>query len=353
MRRVGWSILGENPNFTEEQNKYDGNKALPETLTNRTCQLLHVSLPGGLLLLLLLAVPHWVAAETTLAEMLHEVRSTEVSSPGKGIAKSRLPSAAELTLAEKLFQRVFVGENNSELRQQWESLGFELVEKTGETGPLLIVREHDKGTKKYEGKGFFVFSTDQESLTVLQVPHSFHDAETEVIALKLVAKNNFRAAAWNTAPAELPVHSPLSADSRTPSVRDYMLAFTRALMAVEVDSYVVQLHSFEKNEVYTSNAAHADIILSGYSDKSSKAIGWLGRCLKKELDYKVRIFPFEVQEMGAGENVLGANYNAVGELMQAEGSQGFVHLVMGGTFREELQSYPKVQEKMLTCLNRE
>lgn len=132
-----------------------------------------------------------------------------------------------------------------------------------------------------------------------------------------------------------------------------MLAFTRALMAVEVDSYVVQLHSFEKNEVYTSNAAHADIILSGYSDKSSKAIGWLGRCLKKELDYKVRIFPFEVQEMGAGENVLGANYNAVGELMQAEGSQGFVHLVMGGTFREELQSYPKVQEKMLTCLNRE
>jgi len=109
---------------------------LPETLTNRTCQLLHVSLPGGLLLLLLLAVPHWVAAETTLAEMLHEVRSTEVSSPGKGVAKARLPSAAELTLAEKLFQRVFVGENNSELRQQWESLGFELIEKTGETGPF-------------------------------------------------------------------------------------------------------------------------------------------------------------------------------------------------------------------------
>ena len=325
---------------------------MPEKLTNRVYQLLRISLPGGLLLLLLLAVPHWVAAET-LAKMLHEVRSTEVSVPGKDIEKTQLPSAAELILAEKLFQRVFAGENNSELRQQWESLGFGLIEKASETGPLLVLQELDKGTKKYDGKGFFVFAIDRESTTVLQVPHSFHDAETEIIALELIAKNNFRAAAWNTSPTELPVHSPLSPDSRTPPARGYMLAFTRALMAIEVDSYVVQLHSFEKSKVYTSNASHADIILSSYGDQSSQAIGWLGRCLKKELDYKVRIFPFEVQEMGAGENMPGANYNAVGELMQAESSQGFVHFVMGGMFREELRSYPQVQEKLFACLNRE
>ncbi len=285
--------------------------------------------------------------------MLREVRSTEMSVPGKNIEKAQLPNAAELTLAEKLFQRVFVGENNSELRQQWGLLGFELREKMSETGPLLILRELDKGTKKYDGKGFFIFSMDQESATVLQVPHSFHDADTDIIALELMTKNNFRAAAWNTTPVELPVHSPLSPDSRTPPAKGYMLAFTRALMAIDVDSYVVQLHSFEKTKVYTPNASHADIILSGYGEQSSQTIGWLGRCLKKELDYKVRIFPFEVQEMGAGENIPGANYNAIGELMQTENSQGFVHLVMGSLFREELQSYTQVQEKLFACLSRE
>ncbi len=328
------------------------NELLPKKITNLSYPLLRIRFLGGLLLFLLLTMPHWAVAET-LAEMLHEVRSAQVSMPEKGIEKAQLPSAAELVLAEKLFQRVFSGENNSELRQQWENLGFGLIEKTSETGPLLVLRELDKGTKKYDGKGFFVFAINQESTTVLQAPHSFHDAETEVITLELMAKNNFRAAAWNTSPAELPVHSPLSPDSRTPPAKGYMLAFTRALMAIEADSYVVQLHSFEKNKVYTSNASHADIILSGYGEQSSRAIGWLGRCLKKELDYKIRIFPFEVQEMGAGENIPGANYNAVGELMQAENNQGFVHLVMGGMFREELRSYPQVQEKLFVCLNRE
>ncbi len=333
-------------------NVYSGNEPVPKKITNWSYQLLRISLPGGLLLFLLLTAPQWAAAET-LADMLREVRSTQVSVPEKDIEKAPLPSAAELALAKKLFQRVFSGENNSELRQQWESLGFGLIEKTSETGPLLVLRERDEGTKKYDGKGFFVFAIDQESATVLQVPHSFHDAETDIIALELMAKNNFRAAAWNTSPAELPVHSPLSPDSRTPPAKGYMLAFTRALMAIDPDSYVMQLHSFDKNNVYTPNASHADIILSGYGEQSSPAIGWLGRCLKKELDYKVRIFPFEVQEMGAGDNMPGANYSAVGELMQAENNQGFVYFVMGSMFREELRSYHQVQEKLFACLSRE
>jgi len=327
-------------------------KVLLEKLNNRLYQLLCMSLPRGLLLLFLLITPQWVTAKT-LVEMLHEVRSTEVNVFGKDGEKAQSASVAEQVLAEKLFQRVFAGENNPELRQQWADLGFELIEKSGETGLFLVLRELDRDTKKYDGKGFFVFARDRESVTVLQAPHSFYDAETEIIALELMVKNNFRAAAWNTAPAELPVHSPLSPNVHAPPAKGYMLAFTRALMAIEVDSHVVQLHSFEKNKVYTSNALHADIILSGYGEQSSHSIGWLGRCLKKKLDYKVRIFPFEVQEMGAGKNIPGANYNAVGELMQAENSQGFVSLVMSNMFREELRSYPQVQEKLFACLSRE
>jgi len=330
--------------------EHDENEVPGGKLNNRGYKLL--SLSDGLLLLLLLALPQWVTA-ATLADMLHEVRSTGVNVARESVEGISSSSTEELALAEKLFRRVFTGESSQELRQQWADLGFELTEKRGETGPLLVLRESGADKKKYDGKGFFVFSTDRESVTVLQAPHSFHDAETEIIALELMTKNNFRAAAWNTAPAESPVHSPLSPDSHTLPAKGYMLAFTRALMAIETDSYVVQLHSFEKNKTYTSNASHADIIISGYGEQPSQTIGWLGRCLKKELDYKVRIFPFEVQEMGAGENISGANYNAVGELMQAEDNQGFVHFAMSSMFREELRSYPQVQQKMFACLNRE
>ena len=304
-------------------------------------------------LLILMASPQWVAAES-LAEMLHAVRSTE-NPAKKDSEKTYSPSDADLHLAEKLFRRVLVGESGPGLRQQWASLGFELTGTRSEKVPLLVLQEFGEGSTQshFQGKGFFVFAVDRESKTVLQAPHSFQDAETEAIALELMANHNFRAAAWNTAPVKPPVHSSLLPDLVVPPAKNYLLAFTRALMTVEPDSRVVQLHGFEQKNMYTANAKHADIILSGYGNHPNQAIGWLGRCLKKNLDYKVRTFPFEVQEMGAGTKIVGASYNAIGEMMQKAGSQGFVHLSMGAAFRQELRDYPQVQKKLFACLSRE
>jgi len=310
---------------------------------------------AGLIFLSLLAAPHWVAAES-LADMLDAVRSQNVQNDVEKSDRHWPPSDADMALAEKLFRRVFAGESGPKLRQQWATLGFELTGTRSETDPILVLQEFGEGPTQnsYTGKGFFVFAVGRESKTVLQAPHSFHDAETRVIALELMANNNFRAAAWNTAAASLPVHSVLPTDLLTPVVPDYMVAFTRALMTVEADSRVVQLHSFEKNKMYSPSASHADIILSGYGEESNQAIGWLGRCLKKRMDFKVRTFPFEVQEMGAGqEGLSGASANAVGAVMHAAESQGFVHLAMSGTFREELRSYPQVQQDLFACLSRE
>lgn len=115
----------------------------------------------------------------------------------------------------------------------------------------------------------------------------------------------------------------------------------------------MQLHSFEKKKMYSSNATHADIILSGYGEQTNRAIGWLGRCLKKGDSFKIRTFPFEVQEMGVGKNISGASDNAIGKAMQEAGSQGFIHLAMSGLYREELRSFPQVQKKLFACLSRE
>ena len=130
-----------------------------------------------------------------------------------------------------------------------------------------------------------------------------------------------------------------------------MLAFTRALMSVEPDKRVLQLHSFDQKKMYSPSAQHADIILSGYGDLPNQAVGWLGRCLKEKMDYTVRTFPFEVQEMGAANKMTGASYNAVGELLSAVGSQNFLHISMGGVFRQDLRTYPDVPKKLFSCLN--
>ena len=300
------------------------------------------------LVLLLLSAPRWVVAET-LAEMLHAVRSSVTTD------EVTYPSEQELAVAEKLFVRLFTGESGPKLRREWGELGFELTGTRSERTPFLVLQEFGGGATQndFYGKGFFVFSLNRELKTVLQVPHSFHDAETEDIARELMVNGNFRAAAWNTAPAKMPVHPSFLPESFAPPPQDYMLAFTRALMTVEPDKRVVQLHSFEKKNMYSSNASHADIILSGYGEQPSQAIGWLGRCLKKEMDYTVRTFPFEVQEMGAANKMAGASYNAVGEAMIAAGSQNFLHVSMGGLFREELRAYPAVQTKLFACLNRQ
>jgi hypothetical protein len=316
--------------------------------------LVYLSCAGVLrcaVVMLCMALPQWGFAET-LAEMLSAVRSTVVQ-PNE--AALWAPSDAELAQAEKLFRRLLAGESGPKLRQQWASLGFELTGTRSESVPYLVLQESGEGPTQndYVGKGFFVFAVGRNSRTVLQAPHSFHDAQTEAIALELIVKKNFRAAAWNTAPAKLPVHSTLPPDMQAKPVRDYMWAFTRALMTVEPNSRVVQLHSFEKKKMYTANGSHADIILSGYGGQANRAIGWLSRCLKKNDSFKVRTFPFEVQEMGAGKNLSGASDNVIGELMQKADSQGFVHLGMSGVYREELRSYPQVQEKLFACLSRE
>lgn len=293
---------------------------------------------------LVLGLPR-LALSDGLSEMLHAVQSADAKSP----------TEKDLAEAEKLFRRLFMGERGPALRQQWADLGFELTGTRAEKDPLLVLQEFGDGATQsdFSGKGFFVFAVGRHSKTVLQAPHSFRDEDTQDIALKLMAQHNFRAAAWNTGPAKLPVHATVLPGTSAPPAKDYLLAFTRALMTIEPDSRVVQLHSFDQKKMYSATAKHADIILSGFGDQPNQAIGWMSRCLKKNLSYKIRVFPYEVQEMGAGRNLSGASDNAIGALMQAAESQGFVHLAMSEIFREDLRSFPQVQEKLFACLSRE
>ncbi len=255
------------------------------------------------------------------------------------------PSGEDLKTAERLFRRIFRGERSPVLRQAWKKLGFELTGTRHNDVPVLILREFGKSTsrKNFKGLGFFAFAADRTSSTVLQVPHSFNEPGTGDIAIQLLADGNFRAAAWNTAPAATPTHPQLRPERFSIPPADYITAFTRALLSAFPDPSVVQLHGFDPEEMYTPSAQNSHIIVSGYGKTGNTATGRLGRCLKGRLDNIVRIFPTEVKEMGA-------TINRIGKLMVENNSQGFVHLAMNKGFRQELRSDPEVRQNLFSCL---
>ena len=74
---------------------------------------------------------------------------------------------------------------------------------------------------------------------------------------------------------------------------------------------------------------------------------------EKKLNYTIRTFPFEVQEMGAATRMAGATYNAAGGLMSENGSQGFLRISMSEVFRQELRNYPDAPNKLFACLNQQ
>ncbi|NOX76255.1 MAG: hypothetical protein GXP17_06500, partial [Gammaproteobacteria bacterium] len=211
--------------------------------------------------------------------------------------------------------------------------------------PLLILREFGEGATQnvFKGLGFFAFAVDRESETVLQAPHSFNESDTADIAIQLMADGNFRAAAWNTAPAAIPTHPQLRPERFPVPPDDYLTAFTRALLSSFAEPRIVQLHGFDPEDMYTPSARNSHIIVSGYGKTGNSATGRLGRCLKGKLENIVRVFPFEVKEMGA-------IVNTAGKLMAESGSQGFVHLAMSTGFRQELRSDPEVRQNLFSCL---
>jgi hypothetical protein len=298
----------------------------------------------GCFLYVLLILPFAAQAET-LSQFWHSVHSERLVAPDAG----------QLRQAEVLFRRLLTGESGPELRAAWAELGFELTGTRSERDPLLVLREFGEGSTQelFSGKGLFVVAPTRHSRTVLQVPHSFRDADTAEIALQLMANKNIRAAAWNTAPVVAPPHAAVLPELQVKPAADYLSAFSRALLTVMPEVRVVQLHSFERDKMYTASGRHADIILSGYGEQPNPALGRLGRCLKKRLHYTVRSFPFEVQEMGAANHMTGAAYNVIGEIMAEHGSEGFVHLAMSGPFRSEMRTYPDVRENLYACLSGE
>jgi hypothetical protein len=305
------------------------------------------SIPEIILVTSILAIgyqPAPVHAET-LSEHFYNVRSEE----------NVQPTVAELFKAEALFRRLLTGDSGPAIRREWAELGFELTGTRSERDPLLILQEFGDGATQnaYSGKGFFVISTNRDSKIVIQATHSFKDAESADIALQLMANSNILAAAWNTAPISERPHPTIPPQDSSKHRGNYITAFTKAIMTSLHESHVVQIHSFEPNSVHSDKGKKSDVILSGYGDQPNQSIGWLNRCLKDNLRYKINTFPLDVNEMGAAADTPGAADNSVGKLLASEKNHDFAHISLGSSFRQELKNYPDDREKTYSCFSRD
>lgn len=303
------------------------------------------SISHTLLLTSILLSGYWPTSVTaeTLSDYFYNVRSEKIAQP----------TVAELFKAEALFRRLLTGESGPAIRREWAELGFELTGTRSERDPLLILQEFgdDATQSSYSGKGFFVISTNRNSNIVIQSTHSFKDADSADIALQLMANSNILAAAWNTAPITDEPHPTIPSHDPKNNKADYITAFTKAIMTSLHESRVVQIHTFEQDSVHSEKGKTSDIILSGYGDSPGHSIGWLNRCLKDNLGYRINTFPLDVKEMGAAEDTPGAAENMVGKLLASERKHSFAHISLGSSFRKELRNYPDDREKTYSCFS--
>jgi hypothetical protein len=241
---------------------------------------------------------------------------------------------ADLRRCEDLFVRTLRDAREPELESDWEQMGFRLMElRSAEAETWLIIEPpHRK-----RGWGFYVLCPGNAPGLVLQAPHSFADRHTGDVALRLFADGGCAAVAWNTVPR----HRVDVAHCR----QHPFSAFTLAVARVHPDSCIVQVHGFSPDKRSTTAGAAADLIVSNGTHLPDQALHQFVGRLQSEFDYgRVQLFPADVRELGATQNVQG-------ELLRELGTTRFVHLEMSQDLRLRLIVDPDARQAILKNLN--
>ncbi|NOZ54757.1 MAG: hypothetical protein GXP08_16740 [Gammaproteobacteria bacterium] len=249
------------------------------------------------------------------------------------------PAMDELRKAEHLFRQHFNGYFGTALIQQWKKLGFGTHVIEQNNNRFFIIREH---ARHRDGRGFFIFSLDRKPGIILQAPHSYYDRFTGHIVMKLILANTtISAAAWNTTARYSNTGNRTSADLAHLS-ESYFTAFSRAFSSINAGT-LIQVHGFAKDKRRTSQAANADIIISSTTQIPGKRAQMITQCLKSNTPFLVRIYPWEVQELGGTTNTVAA-------ALRAAGSSAFVHLELNLASRKQLLDNKTLQQLFSQCL---
>jgi len=238
----------------------------------------------------------------------------------------RAPSAAELRQATALFRRELAGDPAPGLRRDWRALGWERhTLKLGNQNCRVLY----EAAGRREGRGFYLFCPRAAGCAVLQAPHSFKDLHTGRIALALAGKGRFRATAWNTVPR----YSEDAQGRRDADLahlpESYFTALARAVAEHADSGPLIQLHGFSR-AARRDDGRDAHIILSNGTRRPGTRILELAGRLRQAFGLDTRVYPLDIQE-------LGALTNRQGQVMRAAGRDDFVHIELSLELRRRLR----------------
>ncbi len=249
------------------------------------------------------------------------------------------PSLNELKNAESLFSNLYRGETGAEVKSRWRQLGFEIIEVRIANVAFVLLREQASSRL---GRGFFAFVPERESNTVLQAPHSFKDLYTGTIGFRLLTEAGFKAGAWNTAP-RFYTEKGNRRDADMAHLSDtYFNAFTRAFARHMPNGQLIQLHGFDNAKRRTEQGRAADMIISAANRWPSNTVIEMATCLNTSTKRLVRIFPWDVRELGGTKNKNAAALRGLGH-------SGFIHLELSKPLRKQLVRDAALRRHLALC----
>ena len=329
--------------------KYGAIEALRQNLQkciNRS-RLLRIARVRRLLLMLIL--PVLLLCNTTPSNTSSGVNVSELFYQSKESGTYVPPELEELGIAESLFSRMLEGERGEQLKVEWQRLGFRLQELNFKGKMVLALFEADNERR---GRGFYLFPIKPVGASVLMMPHRFFDMHTGPIGLKLFQSGLFSAAAWNTVHRYKNskkkngfqgINNSLPNWDLADLERSYFTALTRAFTRTFPTGHLVQVHGFSQEKRTSWAGRDSDLILSNGTQHPPEDLISLSDCLKLQLGVMVRVYPLEIRDLGAMENVSARICNDFG-------NRGFIQMEMSYPLRQKLLKSEEQAKVITNCM---
>jgi len=246
----------------------------------------------------------------------------------------------ELEKAESLFLRTLQGEDTSVLKDEWQTIDFDLI-AIREKGKNYLVLQEIPARK--EGRGFYLFRANSNSTSVLQAPHSFKDLRTREITFDLILQSDYAAAAWNTVPRDY-IENNVQIDADMAHLEHtFFISFSRAFARHYTQGDLLQLHGYAQDKRSTDAGKASELILSSGTSMPTNTLLETVACMKQKVSSKTYAYPLEVDE-------LGGTTNTIGKALRQLGHEGFMHIEINRGIREQLLTEPKLQNGFNNCL---
>ncbi|MEM7454233.1 MAG: hypothetical protein AAF456_07745 [Planctomycetota bacterium] len=234
-----------------------------------------------------------------------------------------VPNPDDLNRFSGLIEETIRSTDPLSLRDRWRESGWLLHEDPDSN--IVVIAEHPDAR---HGRGIYAFRLRSDSQLILQAPHRFYDRRTGTIVRKMFLENDVHAAAWNTVHRE-------QVDVAHES-RHYLAAFTEAMMRVDDELAVIQLHGFA-NKSRSANARNAKVIVSNSTRFPGRLARDVAISLKEEFGVEqVLLFPLEVSE-------LGGTTNAQASIVRGTGNPNFLHLEINSELRQQIEESASIR----------